>query len=164
MNDQFFQAAKRLQERNNLTEKESLDRINSQPSNCVYAKSANILFSTLWSYKCTHIQIERAWNNLLSRVPQKFTIISNTLNWSNLDILYLILFERLLGLILIYQFNVVIIGAMFSGEMHLIHSFFLYKFYICISIVVKLFLTKTFCFLPVSIYDFGPRQTWLKSI
>jgi len=51
-----------------LNEKQALDRINSQPSNCEYVKNANILFSTLWSYNFTHIQIKRAWNSLLSRI------------------------------------------------------------------------------------------------
>lgn len=66
----FFKAVKRLQERNNLSEVESLARINSQLSNSEYIEHANVLFSTLWSYNCTHIQIKKAWNSLLNRVSK----------------------------------------------------------------------------------------------
>ncbi|XP_015364450.1 PREDICTED: bifunctional coenzyme A synthase-like [Diuraphis noxia] len=62
------EATKRLQERNNLNEKQALDRINSQPSNYEYVKNANVLFSTLWSCNFTRIQIKRAWNSLMSRI------------------------------------------------------------------------------------------------
>ncbi|XP_050438514.1 bifunctional coenzyme A synthase-like [Adelges cooleyi] len=64
------EAIVRLQNRNNLSEEEALKRINSQPSNSEYLESANILFSTLWSYKCTQIQLNKAWNDLISRISK----------------------------------------------------------------------------------------------
>jgi len=64
------EAVKRLRNRNNLSEKESLDRISSQPSNCEYIAYGNVVFSTLWSHNCTRIQINRAWNSLLKRVSE----------------------------------------------------------------------------------------------
>jgi len=66
------EAIKRLQERNNLSEEQCFNRINSQPSNCEYIENANVLFSTLWSYKCTRIQVQRAWENLLLRVSNTY--------------------------------------------------------------------------------------------
>ncbi|XP_050530364.1 bifunctional coenzyme A synthase-like [Daktulosphaira vitifoliae] len=62
------EAIARLQTRNNLSREEALKRINSQPSNSEYVARANVLFSTLWSYNCTKIQLNKAWNNLINRL------------------------------------------------------------------------------------------------
>ncbi|KOB67710.1 Bifunctional coenzyme A synthase [Operophtera brumata] len=52
------------EERNNLTEEESRQRIGAQPSNAEQIAPANIVFSPYWSYEYTQAQIDRAWAHL----------------------------------------------------------------------------------------------------
>ncbi|XP_049873172.1 bifunctional coenzyme A synthase isoform X2 [Pectinophora gossypiella] len=54
----------RLQKRNNLTEEEARQRIESQPSNLEQVALANVVFSPYWSYEYTQGQIDRAWEQL----------------------------------------------------------------------------------------------------
>lgn len=66
-----FQAVKRLQERNNLTEEEAKQRIAAQPSNIEQIAHANIVFSPFWSYDYTQGQIDRAWSLLEELLKEK---------------------------------------------------------------------------------------------
>ncbi|KAI5635214.1 dephospho-CoA kinase domain-containing protein [Phthorimaea operculella] len=58
------EAIKRLEKRNNLTEAEARQRIESQPSNLEQVSLANVVFSPYWSYEYTQGQIDRAWDQL----------------------------------------------------------------------------------------------------
>lgn len=58
------EAVKRLKERNNFDEETAKKRITRQLDNWTRVQSANIVISTLWDVKFTHVQVERAWNSL----------------------------------------------------------------------------------------------------
>lgn len=60
----LFQAIKRLQARNNLTEEEARHRLEAQPTNLQQVAPANVVFSPYWSYEYTQQQIDKAWDNL----------------------------------------------------------------------------------------------------
>lgn len=60
----LFQAVKRLQIRNGLTEEQARQRIASQPSNVEQVALANVVFSPYWSYEYTQTQIDKAWGEL----------------------------------------------------------------------------------------------------
>lgn len=60
----FYQAIKRLQKRNSLTEEEARHRLEAQPTNLEQVAHANIVFSPYWSFDYTQQQIDKAWDNL----------------------------------------------------------------------------------------------------
>lgn len=62
------EAIERLKTRNNLTEEQAKDRLNSQAPNATYVESANIVFCTLWSIDYTYQQVDRAWTELKTRM------------------------------------------------------------------------------------------------
>lgn len=61
----YFQAIKRVMERNSLTEVEAKARINSQIDNETIVKNSHVVFSSLWSYAYSQLQAEKAFSNLL---------------------------------------------------------------------------------------------------
>lgn len=67
----IFQAIKRLQKRNNLTEEEARRRLEAQPTNLEQVAPANIVFSPFWSYEYTQQQIDRAWDHLQQQLAKR---------------------------------------------------------------------------------------------
>lgn len=67
----YFQAIKRLKERNGLSEQAAKDRLASQPTNTEQVTVANVVFSSQWSYEFTTAQVQRAWDNLLHHLEGK---------------------------------------------------------------------------------------------
>lgn len=65
------EAIKRLKERNNLTEEAAKKRITNQLDNWTRVQSANMVFSTMWDFNFTHVQVEKAWNSLKEFVDLK---------------------------------------------------------------------------------------------
>lgn len=68
------EAIKRIKERDNITEEQALQRINSQMSNKERVNKANVIFCSLWEPEYTISQVNKAWDQL-----QKFL----TLNKNN---------------------------------------------------------------------------------
>lgn len=64
----MFQAVKRIQERNNLSEEEAVKRISSQPTNSEQLEISNVVFCTLWTPGYTEKQVRRAWIELQDRL------------------------------------------------------------------------------------------------
>lgn len=62
------EAIERLKTRNNLTEEQAKSRIQAQAPNTAYVESANVVFCTLWSSDYTYQQVDKAWNELKTRM------------------------------------------------------------------------------------------------
>lgn len=65
------EAVRRLVERNNLTEEQALQRVNSQPPPKSYVKAAHVVFCTLWPKEYTKQQVDRAWSLLRNRMDAR---------------------------------------------------------------------------------------------
>ncbi|XP_053387502.1 bifunctional coenzyme A synthase-like isoform X2 [Mercenaria mercenaria] len=63
------EAVKRMIERNNLTEEQARQRLNSQITNLERVEKSNVILCTLWEYDYTQQQVEHAWRLLLERIP-----------------------------------------------------------------------------------------------
>lgn len=62
------EALKRLLERNNLTEEQAKNRIDSQPPNKFYVKQSNVVIYPYWEVEHTKEQVLRAWKLLQGRI------------------------------------------------------------------------------------------------
>ena len=52
-----FQAVKRMMERNNLSEEQAKQRLQSQLSNTERVQRSNVILSSLWEYEYTQSQV-----------------------------------------------------------------------------------------------------------
>ncbi|XP_055315780.1 bifunctional coenzyme A synthase [Sitodiplosis mosellana] len=57
-------AIRRLINRDNLTEEQAIQRIETQPSNEIMVQESTVVFSTQWSYEFSRQQAEKAWRGL----------------------------------------------------------------------------------------------------
>lgn len=65
------EAVRRIIERNNLTEEEALKRIGTQIENATIVEHSHVVFSTLWSYEFTQVQVARAWRTIVNDLKLK---------------------------------------------------------------------------------------------
>lgn len=64
------EAVKRIVERDGKTQEEAEKRLDSQMSTRERIERANVVFCTQWSGDYTQKQVERAWADLLARLPK----------------------------------------------------------------------------------------------
>lgn len=64
----FFQAIRRIVERDHLSSDEAKHRLSAQISNQDRFPYANVLFCTYWAESVTQKQVEHAWDLLLKRI------------------------------------------------------------------------------------------------
>lgn len=62
------EAVKRLKSRNNLSEEQAVNRIESQLTNKEYVRNAHVVFCTLWPVEYTKQQVLKAWQLLQQRI------------------------------------------------------------------------------------------------
>lgn len=65
------EAVKRMVERNNLSEEQASQRLESQMSNIDRVQRSNVILSSLWEPEYTQSQVEKAWSLLQKRIDEK---------------------------------------------------------------------------------------------
>ncbi|CAH0563565.1 unnamed protein product [Brassicogethes aeneus] len=63
------EAIERLKSRNQMSEEQAKNRIESQPKNTDYVNKSNVVFCTLWPFEYTKQQVIKAWELLQNRIP-----------------------------------------------------------------------------------------------